>query len=160
MPASFAVMLLGAIGLAAAPSALAASGPPVFGLASVATDQTLHLHLTCYEHPDVIGYPPTNCSGLLMVHDDQGSTLVRHRVSIRPGQSVTLDYEPAPTGDHNGQDPPPSGDRQSGIRGINPCWLPDPGSGIGIPTVEISDTHTGRVVQYLGFEAQWNGRCT
>jgi hypothetical protein len=110
--------------------------PPGFGIVSINSDQTIRLNLVCWQHP-VDGLPPDPCSGELMFHDTAGNVVAIQAVRLRPGEAAALDYAAGP--------------RTTPVLlvGIDPCWIPAPGSGRALPTVEVFDTASGRVARHV-----------
>lgn len=110
--------------------------PPGFGIVSINPDQTLRLNVVCWEH-DVDGVPPGPCHGEMMFHDMAGNVLARQTVKLGPGQATNFDFEYG-------------GKPGLGILvGIDPCWIPDPGSGRALPTAEVFDTRSGRILLHV-----------
>jgi hypothetical protein len=110
--------------------------PPAFGIVSINPDQTIRLNIVCWEH-DVAGLPPAPCSGELMFHDMAGNIVARQSVRLTPGGATFVEFTLGP--------------RTSPARlvGIDPCWMPDPTSGRALPTVEVFDTPSGRIVRHV-----------
>ena len=110
--------------------------PPGFGIVSINPDQTIRLNVVCWEH-DVNGVPPGICHGELMFHDMAGNIVARQSVNLAPGQGDLLDFT--------------FGVRTSpgNLVGINPCWIPGPNSGRGLPTAEVFDSQSGRVALHV-----------
>jgi len=101
--------------------------PPVFGLMTVRSDQTVRLNINCFDHP-VNGLPPSPCQGTIMVHDASGTVLRRGSYELNPGQTRSFEFIPP-------------GSRSS-LVGIVPCVLPDPG-GTAVPSIEVADAAGG-----------------
>lgn len=112
--------------------------PPGFGLVSILPDQTIRMNMVCFGHP-ANGFPPDPCRGEIMLHDISGNVLASRRVLLKPGEAAFLDFS---TGIRTGS---VSLDRV----GIDPCWIPAERSGIGIPTVEVFDTASGRTTLFI-----------
>ena len=105
--------------------------PPAFGIVSITPDETIRIHVVCWAH-EVRGVPPGPCDGELIFHDMAGNDLASRTVRLEPGESTFLETA--------------IGVRNSPAQrvGIDPCWLPGPGSGRALPTVEVFETLTGR----------------
>jgi len=110
--------------------------PPAFGIVSINPDQTIRLNVVCWEH-EVAGMPPTPCSGEMMFHDTAGNVVARQHVKLAPGGATLLDFSLGPR------------TSPSLLFGADPCWIPDPTSGRALPTVEVFDTHSGRVARHI-----------
>jgi hypothetical protein len=110
--------------------------PPGFGIVSINPDQTIRLNVVCWGHP-VDGVPPGPCHGDLMFHDLNGNVLVMQTVKLGPGQSAFLEFSP------------PRSAVASVLVSIDPCWIPDPTSGRALPSAEVYDTQSGRVMLHV-----------
>ena len=88
----------------------------------VGAGQTIAVSVACYPHPDVIGFPPDPCTGMFMLHAQNGKVLASSSYSVPPGRSANLRYK-VPAGG-------------SGLN-INPCVIPAADSGIGVPAVSV-----------------------
>jgi hypothetical protein len=105
--------------------------PPGFGLVGLHVGETIVLNVVCFEHA-VGALPPGPCRGVLMFHNGAGATLGEKRYDLLPGQSARLRFtRPATVGDVS----------PAARVNIIPCVLPAPGSGFGIPSVELFDTN-------------------
>lgn len=113
---------------------VSAPDPPGFADVTLTPSQAVRLSVVCFDH-QVGELPPDPCHGELMLHDAAGNVLKRGTYDLEPGESAFLRLVFAP-----------SGDGQPRL-GIAPCVLPAPG-GLAIPSVEVIDTHTGRVVHF------------
>lgn len=98
--------------------------PPVFGPATLRSDQVMRMNVTCFSH-EVAGYPPNPCVGSVMFHDAAGNVLRRGTYSLEPGQTRSFAVVPPAT-------------REGTLVGIVPCVIPEPGGRI-VPNVEVTD---------------------
>jgi hypothetical protein len=133
-------LAVGALMLGAMPGSAADFNPqpepPGFGIVSINPDQTIRLNVVCWEHA-VNGVPPGVCNGELMFHDMTGNIVARQSVELAPGQAALLDFT--------------FGLRTSpgNLVGINPCWIPGPNSGRGLPTAEVFDSQSFKVALHV-----------
>lgn len=97
--------------------------PPVFGPATLRSDQVMRMNVTCFSH-DVVGYPPNPCTGAVMFHDAAGNVLRRVAYTLEPGQTRSFAAAPPST--------------RAGLAALIPCILPDPGGRV-VPSVEVTD---------------------
>jgi hypothetical protein len=112
--------------------------PPGFGLVGLQVGETILLNVVCFDHPVGNLLPPDPCHGVLMLHTGAGATLGEKRYDLLPGQTARLRFTR----------PTPVGDVSPAARvAIVPCVLPAPGSGFGIPSVEVFDTR-GRLALF------------
>jgi hypothetical protein len=122
---------LSARGFAAAPLI----DPPGFGMVTLVPGQGLRFNVSCSPH-GAGKFPPGPCKATLMLHDPTGRALVVHDISIRGGESLSLNFTlPIDTG---------------GPVGLTPCIRQAPGSqGLLVPAVEVYSVETGRTMLYI-----------
>jgi hypothetical protein len=105
--------------------------PPGFGLVHIVLGESIRVNVVCSMH-GVGSLPPGPCRGELMFHDAEGNELGAQEVSLRPGQSASLEFD------------------GRGSVGIDPCWIPSLDSrGHSIPSAEVFDTETGRTMLFM-----------
>lgn len=107
------------------------SDPPVFGPATLRSDQVMRVNVACFNH-DVVGRPPNPCTGEVMFHDASGNELRRASYSLLPGQSRSFSVTPPAT--------------RTGLAAIIPCVIPETGGRV-VPGVEITDGAGGVAMQ-------------
>jgi hypothetical protein len=97
--------------------------PPVFGPATLRSDQVMRMNVTCFNH-EVVGWPPNPCTGAVMFHDAAGNVLRRVAYTLEAGQTRSFAVAPPAS--------------RAGLVALIPCIVPDPGGRI-VPSVEVSD---------------------
>ena len=98
--------------------------PPVFGMATLRSNQRMRLNVECFPHP-VNGYPPNPCSGEVMFHDAAGNVVLRAAYALDPGQAQSFEVAASAVS-------------RATFSAIVPCVLPNPG-GRAVPSLEITD---------------------